>query len=96
MPGPNRRQLMIAPGVTAEGVEVSIVGQTEMWSTYSLEDGTNIRLKHVVVRVFRLVDRFMPEGDPIYFSQAQPVTCADSPPSLRAQSQTPPMGASLA
>jgi hypothetical protein len=88
---------LIAPGVLVEGVEVRVVDQSELWSTYSLDDGTVIRLKHAVVRIFRLVDRYTPEGDPVYSAQTQAVTCADSPANLRAQPPSaPPMGASLA
>lgn len=97
MPGPNKRMVTIAPGVSVEGIEIPIVGQSELWSTYTLEDGTTVRMKHAVTRIFRLVDRYGPDGDPVYVAHTQPVVVSDTPPNLK---HTPPQigdsfGASL-
>lgn len=80
MPGPNKRIVQIAPGVSVEAIEVAIVAQNEQWSTYTLDDGTNLRLKHAVTRVFRVPNQFNGNGDPVYVMQSQPVSVADALP----------------
>jgi len=99
MPGPNKRLVTIAPGVQAEAVEVPIIAQNEVWSTYTLEDGSNIRLKHAVVRIYKLLDKFNGDGDPIYMAHSQPIVASDCPPHLKGHPgglMGGPMGASLA
>lgn len=39
---------------------------TEAWSNYRLEDGTVIKLKNVVSRILRLLDRTRDDGSPFY------------------------------
>lgn len=62
--------------VTFEGkeeraVELEFEPQKEGWSSYVLPEGTMIKLKHVVTRVFKLIDRAKDDGSPLYVLEGQ-------------------------
>jgi S-adenosylhomocysteine hydrolase len=46
-----------------------VVNAKDGWSEYTLEDGSVIRAKAVVLDVKRAVDQFNAEGDPVYVMQ---------------------------
>lgn len=46
--------------------EISFEAQKEGWAEYALEDGSIIKMKNLVARVFRLVNRTKPDGSPFY------------------------------
>ncbi len=55
-----------------EGDDVSFNTLSESWNEYQLEDGTEIRVKVVVKRMVRTVERNA-AGEPIYVIQSQNV-----------------------
>jgi hypothetical protein len=59
-------------GTTAQelGTIVKVVQSDEPWSEYTLEDGTKLRMKQVVVNVVKL-DKVDDSGNPIYSIQSQ-------------------------
>ncbi len=62
------------PGApTIEGVDVPVASSQENWSEYTLEDGTIMRIKTVVLFVIRAIGQYDQEGNPLYFTRAQPV-----------------------
>lgn len=84
MAGPNKRTIQIFPGQPPTEVEViPILSESEVWSSYSLADGTVLRVKHIAHTVYRLCNAWTVDGSPHYFLQTQPVMVADSPPDLR-------------
>jgi len=50
--------------VPAEELEVTT--QSEPWAMYVLEDGTHLKIKSVLAKAFRVIDRYQPNGDPVY------------------------------
>jgi hypothetical protein len=57
-PGPDGRPV--------DGYEVPVRESTERWSEITLEDGTVLRVKPVVVGAVRLEGQYDPEGNPLY------------------------------
>jgi hypothetical protein len=51
--------------VAAEALEFSAVSP-EPWAVYQLEDGTQVKVKTVLAQVFRIIDKYLPNGDPVY------------------------------
>ena len=59
--------------------------EKEPWAVYKLEDGTVLKLKTVLGSVARLVDRYKPDGEPIYILGFGAVPLLEVPPELRRQ-----------
>lgn len=57
--------------------------EKESFSTYILHDGTSLKIKPVLVEVFRIEGVFQPNGDPVYGVQAQQILAVNAPDSLR-------------
>ena len=58
------------PGPDGELINVTEIGfrdHNEWWNEYLLDDGTVIRLKLVVSRVYRRDGHFDHSGDPVYY-----------------------------
>jgi hypothetical protein len=55
-----------------EGLLMNIEAQNELWSEYTLEDGTIVRIKQAVVQVVRFESQ-IPNEPPQYAVQAQPI-----------------------
>ena len=59
---------------------------TQDWSEYQLQDGTVIRVQHVVTEIQRYENEHSPNGDPVYGLQGHNVVVAISiPDHLRKQ-----------
>ena len=56
---------------------------TEDWNTYRLEDGTKLKIKTIVTKVFRLEGSYNKEGDPIYNVQSTNIVTTEVPPELK-------------
>ncbi len=66
--------------IPAEELDFEI--EKEPWAVYRLEDGTILKLKHVLVSVAR-TNRYKPDGEPIYVFQVSGVAHTEVPPSLK-------------
>jgi hypothetical protein len=69
---PQIRELGTREGVLIRGFEIEYETDKENWSQYTLADGTRVRAKFSVVKMFRLVDEkdqpaFDLNGDPDVF-----------------------------
>lgn len=53
-------------GPMIEGYEVPISESTEKWSELTLEDGTVLRVKAMVMAAIRIEGQWDPEGNPLY------------------------------
>jgi hypothetical protein len=62
---------MVPPGFDPTGPSepVDIVSSKEGWSEFTLQDGTVIRAKAVLLDVKKMINQFNPEGDPVYVMQ---------------------------
>jgi hypothetical protein len=67
-----------------DAVEVAVNESMERWTEVKLEDGSVIRLKTTVIAAARLVNRYDPEGNPIYSLKVnQIIVVASAPDHLR-------------
>ncbi len=55
----------------------------EPWTTYTLEDGTILKIKYALAKVCRLTDTFKPDGEPIYVFQVGGLTHIEAPEHLK-------------
>jgi hypothetical protein len=62
--------------------EMSFETEREGWSNYALEDGTVLKMKNVVSRIFRLLDKRKPDGAPIYVLEGTAVVTTLVPDSV--------------
>jgi len=70
-------------GKLIEGTPVLVENQVEPQSTYNLEDGTQIRMRTVVMEVVRLDGHYNAEGDTIYLLKSQNLMTTNVPEKYR-------------
>ena len=73
----------VAADVTYCPKEANVLEAKETWSEYSLEDGTILRIKPVMITVSRAEGEHTPEGDPVYNMKSTLVTDVRSPQHLK-------------
>jgi len=78
--------------IPAEEMEFEV--EKEGWSVYLLSDGTRIKMKNIVARVLRLVDRYKEDGEPLYLLQGSPVISSIVPQNLKKKAGTAELGSS--
>jgi len=63
---------------------VDIVESDEKWNTYTLDDGTVLRVKQVVVQAARSIDKPIPgsNGEPLYHVKTQTLVTSIVPKKL--------------
>ena len=73
------------PGIagTVDATEVAVDESTERWTDIKLADGTEIRIKTVVLGVLRLEGQYDPDGNPLYQVKANQVMTVNAPEHLR-------------
>jgi hypothetical protein len=54
--------------------EVEMLEANERWSEYRLADGTTLRLKLVVIAIFRADGQYTQDGEPIYNMKSTLIT----------------------
>jgi hypothetical protein len=54
--------------------EVEVLDSKERWNEYQLADGTTMRVKSVVIAVFRENIHQMPDGEPVYSMKSTLIT----------------------
>ena len=62
---------------------IDVLKTVDEWSTYKLADGTAIKVKPIIIHIKRVVGKFDPNGDPIYFVQAGMAVDAQVPSRLK-------------
>ena len=67
--------------------EVEVVDAKERWSEYRLADGTTMRIKSVVIAVFREDGQQTPDGEPVYNMKSTLITDVRAP-SISSKSET--------
>ena len=61
-------------GISATLTEGEVLEARERWSEYRLADGTILRLKPVIIAVFREDGQFTPDGEPVYNMKSTLIT----------------------
>jgi hypothetical protein len=59
--------------------EIEVIDARERWSEYRLADGTTMRVKSVVIAVFREDGRHTADGEPIYNMKSTLITDVRAP-----------------
>ena len=59
---------------TQNTTEIEILEAKERWSEYRLADGTTLRLRPVMIAVFRDDGQYTPDGDPVYNMKSTLIT----------------------
>jgi hypothetical protein len=67
--------------VTGQRVDFDI--DKENWNSYTLEDGTKVRMRSVVAQIVRLDGEYTKEGDPVYLVNSTNVVTTDVPDHLK-------------
>jgi hypothetical protein len=62
--------------------EIEILEAKERWSEYRLADGTTLRLRPVMIAVFRADGQYTTDGDPVYNMKSTLVTDVRAPDSV--------------
>ena len=80
----DRQQKVQMPnGAVVDGIEVAVDEATERWTDIRLADGTQLRLKSVVVGVVRLLGHYDGDGNPLYQLKANQIMTVSAPDHLR-------------
>lgn len=74
-----KTKLQTAAGLI-DAFEVGVSESTERWSEVTLEDGSVLRLKPVVIAAARIEGQFDPEGNPIYQLKVNQIMITASAP----------------
>ena len=62
--------------------EIEMLEARETWSVYRLADGTTLRIKPVMIAVFRAEGQQGPAGEPVYNMKSTIITDVRAPTSL--------------
>ncbi len=69
------------------GQQISFSPGTEYWNQYDLEDGTQLKIKTVLLDVARL-DEYNEHGDPIYLFTTHQIVGVQVPDELKRKKET--------
>ena len=59
--------------------EIEMLEAKEAWSVYRLSDGTTLRIKPVMIAVFRADDQHTADGEPMYSMKSTLITDVRAP-----------------
>lgn len=65
-----------------QATEIEMIDAKERWSEYRLADGTTLRLKPVMIAIFRADGQYTPDGEPVYNMKSTLITDVRAPASL--------------
>ncbi len=82
--GPEKTVEFQGKQVKARSIDFESKG--ENWNQYTLEDGTVLKMKVVLLDVMRL-DTYNDAGDPVYQFSAQQITAVQAPDNLKRKAQ---------
>lgn len=71
---PEQKKKLPFLGVEIDVVDVPVVKSDEQLNTYHLEDGSVLKVRSVATAILRVDGEYLPDGSPIYFIMATPVT----------------------
>lgn len=81
---PTKRKIPLGPeGAEKDAQLIDIQQSNEYWNQYLLSDGTVIKMKLVATEVWRVVDEWDQEGNPIYVVKSSNVLTVNPPEELR-------------
>ncbi len=79
-----RRKVPLRPGEPPREAELIPISQSqEYWNEYILQDGSVVRLKAVTTEIWRILDEYDTDGNPVYFVKSGNVLTVIAPDNLR-------------
>lgn len=79
----NDKVMISMGGKQVQATPVDVNQSGEKWNEYLLEDGTVLKMKLVLKKVFRVDGEFDEEGNPVYVMQSTNVTSISAPGELK-------------
>ena len=76
---PRRKKLNTPDGKEHWMNEIGFRPEVEHWSTYLVDDGTVLRVKHIVKNVLKAEDLKTSDGDPVYMIEGENSVVASVP-----------------
>lgn len=70
-------------GRQVQATPVDVNQSSERWNEYFLEDGTVLKMKLVLKKVFKVDGEFDEEGNPVYVMQSTNVTAVSAPGDMK-------------
>ena len=82
----NVEKRIVIPGQAPKNVErIDVENSDEPWTVIKLTDGSTLRLKNVVTDVWKVVDEYDDEGNPMYSIRVNGVMVVEAPSNLKAR-----------
>ena len=79
----NEKVMINMGGRQVQATPVDVNQSGERWNEYFLEDGTVLKMKLVLKKVFKVDGEFDEEGNPVYVMQSTNVTSVSAPGDLK-------------
>jgi hypothetical protein len=77
-------KVAIAPGQPLKDAELMEVTKSdEKWSTYDLDDGSQLRMRTIVAEIWRVLNEYDADGNPMYVLKAQGTLSVIAPDGLK-------------
>ena len=70
-------------GREVEADMVEAAQSNEKWNEYLLDDGSVLKVKLVLKKIFRVKGEYDPEGNPLYVVESQNILTVNCPGDLR-------------
>ena len=80
---PEEKVTLNMGGKQVQATPIEVNQSSEKWNEYLLEDGTVLKMKLVLKKVFRVDGEFDEEGNPVYVMQSTNVTSISAPGELK-------------
>ncbi len=80
---PEKQQIMLPDGRMMNATEVDFEVENEPWTVAKCSDGTTIRMKPNITKIFRMEEHDPINGDPAYFIQSGNIMRVQAPNSLK-------------
>jgi len=80
---PQRKKTIPTPEGPKEAVVVDVVSSRETYNVYTLEDGSRLKLKAVMIEVLRVEGDYDDEGNPLYVAKSRNILAVDAPDRLK-------------
>jgi hypothetical protein len=79
-----RKRIVVRPGEPPKEAElIEVTSSSEPWSSFLLSDGTNVRMKMVLTEVWKVIDEYDKQGNPVYVLQSTGITNIQAPEGLK-------------
>lgn len=83
-----KRATVVFEGQEEAAEELDFEAAKEGWAEYAVEGGVTIKMKHIVSRVFRLLNKTKPDGTPFYIIEGAAVLTVVNPGAIITVSQS--------